>query len=681
VAHESLEDRRLFSVALSSAGWTVVTPSSTAHRIYVSSAHGNDKNSGLTAAAPVATLAAGYALLRTGTDDQLLLERGDTWTTSFPQWTKSGASASNPMVVGTYGTGNRPLIYTGTGDGIAANSPRGSSYLVIQGLNFIANGRDPSLAKVSAAAAAAQPDGLQILGAATDITVEDCAFSYYGNGIDVQGMFGTVSNVTVRRTTVQDAYCTSQHSQGLYADTMSGLTLDQDVFDHNGWNATVAGAGMTVFNHDVYVYATATGLTLTDCVISNASYAGIMARSGGVIQDNLFLNDAVGVAFGATNGADSPAGGTKGNVENNVFMGDHAVGGVAYGEGVEVDDTARGAGVTVSGNVFAGDTEQAQAAINLAFPYATLNPSATVGLNGVTVSDNVVYGWDMGINMSSFVDGGTGMTGLSGLVVTGNQIAARTFDVLHASTAYSTSAEAWSRNTYTSAWPTTQWYFMGANVAATTWKSKVESTAAFGTPTYAAPTRTAATYAGTLGKSATNDAFVAAAAAQSDLSWSTSLTAASAVAYIKAGFVAKAAVASAPVYTQLTGTTIGTAGSYQNAGNTIAKATDGNLSTFFDGPVANGDWVGLDLGSAKTISQIKFAPRSGWASRMLGGVFQVSNSPTFSTGVTTVYTVTSSPVTGSLTTVTLSSAVTGRYVRYLAPNGSYGDVAEVQFFG
>jgi hypothetical protein len=135
------------------------------------------------------------------------------------------------------------------------------------------------------------------------------------------------------------------------------------------------------------------------------------------------------------------------------------------------------------------------------------------------------------------------------------------------------------------------------------------------------------------------------------------------------------------VKTKRTGTTIGTAGSYGNSGNTIAKATDGNLSTFFDGPTANGDWVGLDLGSAKTISQIAFAPRSGYTSRMDGGKFQISTSANFTTGVTTLYTISSAPTAGSLTILNLASTVTARYVRYLGPNGGYGDIAEFQVFG
>jgi hypothetical protein len=132
--------------------------------------------------------------------------------------------------------------------------------------------------------------------------------------------------------------------------------------------------------------------------------------------------------------------------------------------------------------------------------------------------------------------------------------------------------------------------------------------------------------------------------------------------------------------TQLTGSVIGTSGSWDNSGNTISKAVDGNLSTFFDGPTANGDWVGLNLGSAKTIGEISYAPRSGFASRMVGGTFQASNSATFSSGVVNLFTISSTPATGSLTTVSVSVSGTYQYVRYVGPNGSYGDVAEIQFF-
>jgi hypothetical protein len=139
--------------------------------------------------------------------------------------------------------------------------------------------------------------------------------------------------------------------------------------------------------------------------------------------------------------------------------------------------------------------------------------------------------------------------------------------------------------------------------------------------------------------------------------------------------------ASAVTTTQLSGTAIGTSGSYNNDGNTVAKAFDGNLSTFFDGPTANGNWAGLALSSASQITQISYAPRANFASRMVGGTFQASNSSTFTSGVVNLYTITTAPVYNTLTTVNISVTGTYLYVRYVSPAGSFGDVAEIEFFG
>ena len=130
----------------------------------------------------------------------------------------------------------------------------------------------------------------------------------------------------------------------------------------------------------------------------------------------------------------------------------------------------------------------------------------------------------------------------------------------------------------------------------------------------------------------------------------------------------------------LVGTVIGTAGSYLSRGNTIANAFDGNLNTFVDAAAASGSWAGLDLGYDRSVSQISYAPRAGWAARMVGGQFQGSDTADFSSGVTTLYTITAVPPQGQLTTVTVNVPGGFRYVRYLGPAGSYGNIAEVDFF-
>jgi hypothetical protein len=135
-------------------------------------------------------------------------------------------------------------------------------------------------------------------------------------------------------------------------------------------------------------------------------------------------------------------------------------------------------------------------------------------------------------------------------------------------------------------------------------------------------------------------------------------------------------------FPKLTGSIIGTPGSWGGYGDTIAKVFDNDLNTFFDAPDGNGAWAGLDFGAgvSNVITQINYCPRSGFESRMVGGVFQGANQANFSDAVT-LATVTTSPAAGGFTSVTITNAAAFRYVRYLAPDSSWGNVAEVEFYG
>ena len=136
-------------------------------------------------------------------------------------------------------------------------------------------------------------------------------------------------------------------------------------------------------------------------------------------------------------------------------------------------------------------------------------------------------------------------------------------------------------------------------------------------------------------------------------------------------------------FSELTGGIIGTPGSWNNDGDTIANVFDGDLTTFFDAPdPGNGDWVGLDFGAAvnNVIARINYCPRSGFESRMVGGVFQGANQANFSDAIT-LATVTTQPASGVFTSVNVASTAGFRYIRFLSPNGGYGNVAELQFYG
>ena len=133
--------------------------------------------------------------------------------------------------------------------------------------------------------------------------------------------------------------------------------------------------------------------------------------------------------------------------------------------------------------------------------------------------------------------------------------------------------------------------------------------------------------------------------------------------------------------TKLTGTIIGTTGSYRSQGNTIDKALDGNTTTFFDAPAASGSWVGYDLGSAYQITSVNYVPAQGYDSRMVGGVFQGSNTADFSAGVTTLFSITASPKDNLYTTASVSDTNGYEFVRYLSPINGDCNVAEIEFDG
>lgn len=118
------------------------------------------------------------------------------------------------------------------------------------------------------------------------------------------------------------------------------------------------------------------------------------------------------------------------------------------------------------------------------------------------------------------------------------------------------------------------------------------------------------------------------------------------------------------------------------AGSSLANAFDNNLTTYSEPGGADGAWVGLDLGvgNAKRIVAIRYAPRAGWVSRILNGVFQGSNTADFSSGVVELAKIVAPPPEGVETTLLVTNANAFRYLRYLSPGGGYANIAEMKFY-
>jgi len=109
------------------------------------------------------------------------------------------------------------------------------------------------------------------------------------------------------------------------------------------------------------------------------------------------------------------------------------------------------------------------------------------------------------------------------------------------------------------------------------------------------------------------------------------------------------------------------------------QAFDNIPGTTIEPGGADNAWVGLDLGTAKQLTAIRFIPRDDNSDRMVRGVFQGSNSPTFTSPVQLAE-INVRPVKGVEAMLPVSNTGTFRYVRYLSPNGGYANVAELKFY-
>jgi hypothetical protein len=65
---------------------------------------------------------------------------------------------------------------------------------------------------------------------------------------------------------------------------------------------------------------------------------------------------------------------------------------------------------------------------------------------------------------------------------------------------------------------------------------------------------------------------------------------------------------------------------------------------------------------------------------MVGGVLQGANQASFSDAVT-LATIATAPPVGQFTSVNISNNAAFRYVRYLSPDGGWGNIAELKFYG
>lgn len=354
-------------------GFTQFVPASDTQRVYVSSSQGADANDGLDPSRPVRSLARGYSLIRNGSADWLLLKSGDTWHETFGAFTKNGRSNAERLLIGSYGTGDRPKLLTGVSPAIYSNNTNSQGALA--GSNVIISDLDMYMD---------QNDGTQQNGAVmffnkhAHILIENCRMTNYSVGIVVQEanqdpLIARTSDLKVRYVVVNGTvHYGDGHSQGMFLGNIDGMVLENNAILR-------ASLGQeTKFSHAVYAHELSGPMTVRNNIFSSPHSAGdLMIRPGGVVEGNVGLRNSIHLTVGA-----SEVSPTNDNiVRNNLAVESRDSGGdarVAYAFSLG----SLGGGI-VEGNLAVGASSGTE----------TITAMDISNINNVTFTKNVVYHW------------------------------------------------------------------------------------------------------------------------------------------------------------------------------------------------------------------------------------------------------------------------------------------------
>lgn len=357
-------------------GWTDFVPSADTRIIYVSSSQGLDENDGLSMVTPKRTLAAGYALLRDGYPDHLLLKRGDIWVdesfTGASAWNKSGRSADERMLLGAYGTGPRPEIRpaANTDGWKTRNSGNPLNHVAIVGISFVGNFNGQAIAGYA-------PVGIYWLRVGKDFLVEDNHIERFGNNLIVQGFPVMVDGVTVRRNVLWNPLRTDSGNTNFYIELAKGFVIEQNLF---GQTAANEAAGNKL-SHNLYQNETCFE-DPRNRISENILYNGrsnLTARTSSHVYNNLSVRGGLNITLGYETTPMPPA--FSGTADYNVVTESrNHWNGQALGWGLDARNITS---VSVTNNLIFGSTDGSNHA---GFSFS---PRVDVAI----FKGNVIYDW------------------------------------------------------------------------------------------------------------------------------------------------------------------------------------------------------------------------------------------------------------------------------------------------
>lgn len=289
-----------YKLATDADGWSIVEPG-TRHRQIYAAADGSKDNSGLSPDSPV-NLKVGQRMIRKRSSDWLLLRRGDVFDSGiFLGENMLGESPLRPILIGAYGEGPRPIVQ---GVGAIKSFPRGN--IVIRDLR-LRGGRFRVITN----------------GPFENVLVENVLMDNASGAL-----VGTIRHLTIRRCVIKDCHREQPKAahrdpnvgwardplgnrhQGLFANKVHGLLVEESVLDHNGWEEGYVESGggpddpqpPSMYSHNLYLSTKNRDLTVRGNINARAASQALRDGSGQFYVGNVMIANNIGGYSGAGQG-------------------------------------------------------------------------------------------------------------------------------------------------------------------------------------------------------------------------------------------------------------------------------------------------------------------------------------------------------------------------------------------
>ena len=292
-----------------------------------------------------------------------------------------GESELHPIYIGAYGEGDKPLI-----DFKVTILHGGAHNVVVQGLEI--------------------DDSFAIYAESSNIIFDDMSFSS-DIGYPIAAAF--VDGLTIRNSDFIDVIRTvdpvamgdgmwstgENRMQSIYVDNSTSVLMEDLFIDHTGWADDYTGLledgqPPNMFSQNIYIQHTNEDVTLRDTITMRAASYGAQMRSGGFVENVVFLDNNAGfIAFGGNYGIYEPK-------ANYTLMLDSVVTSAAHKEAFAIGATAWGAAIdgfdsSLVGNIITHAVDPNNPA---EFEYKTGGDNPLqLGTDDPYYNDTIIHNW------------------------------------------------------------------------------------------------------------------------------------------------------------------------------------------------------------------------------------------------------------------------------------------------